>query len=123
MPWMPRVVALPFLWVTTVLAQPTVTAALNAASYLTPPKGGAPIAQGSIFIVFGTGLAGPDLQQASLPLSTSYPSANPTSITISAGEQDLAAYILYTLPTQVAAVLPSGVPAGPASLTLTYAGK
>src|SRR5437588_5647098 len=123
MPWMLRVVALPFLWATTVLAQPSVTAALNAASYLTPPKGDAPIAQGSIFIVFGTGLAGPDLQQASLPMGTSYPAVNGTAIAISAGGQDLAAYILYTLPTQVAALLPSGAPVGPASLTLTYGGK
>jgi uncharacterized protein (TIGR03437 family) len=100
-----------------------VNAAANAASYFSPPKGDAPIAQGSIFIVFGTGLAGPDLQQASLPLGTSLPSANGTSILISSGGQIINGYILYTLPTQVAAILPSTAPLGSASLTLTYAGK
>jgi uncharacterized protein (TIGR03437 family) len=96
---------------------------MNAASYFSPPKGDTPIAQGSIFIVFGTGLAGTDLQQASLPLGASLPSTNGTSIVVRSGGQNIDAYILYTLPTQVAAILPSTAPVGSASLTLTYAGK
>jgi uncharacterized protein (TIGR03437 family) len=115
--------ALGVLWTWACFAQPVVNAAMNAASYFSPPKGDTPIAQGSIFTVFGTGLAGPDLQQASLPLGTSLPSANGTSIVISSGGQNIDAYILYTLPTQVAAVLPSTAPVGSASLTLTYAGN
>jgi uncharacterized protein (TIGR03437 family) len=115
--------ALGVFWTCACFAQPVVNAALNAASYFSPPKGDSPIAQGSISIVFGTGLAGPDLQQGSLPLGTSLPSANGTSIVIGSGGQTIYAYILYTLPTQVAAILPSSAPVGSATLTLTYAGK
>src|ERR1041385_9215222 len=115
--------ALGVIWTCACFAQPVVNAAMNAASYFSPPKGDTPIAQGSIFIVFGTGLAGPDLQQASLPLGTSLPPANGTSIVIRNGGQNINGYVLYTLPTQVAAILPSTAPVGSASLTLTYAGR
>src|SRR5947209_8514426 len=115
--------ALGVFWTCAGFAQPVVNAAMNAASYFSPPKGDTPIAQGSIFIVFGTGLAGPNLQQASLPLGTSLPAANGTSIIIRSGGQNINGYILYTLPTQVAAILPSTAPVGSASLTLTYTGK
>src|SRR5438309_332651 len=102
---MPGVVraALGVFWTCSCFAQPVVNAAMNAASYFSPPRGDAPIAQGSIFIVFGSGLAGPELQQASLPLGTSLPPANGTSILIRSGGQNIDGYILYTLATQVAA--------------------
>jgi len=116
------------LWTLSVYAQPTVSSAVNAASYLTPPAGGtsaspvptpAPIAQGSIFVVFGTGFGGP-AQASSLPLQTSLAS---TSISVTSGGQNIAAYMVYAFPTQLAAILPSTTPTGAATLTVTANGQ
>ena len=106
------------------VAQPVVNSAVNAASYLTPPNpsstvtGIPPIAQGSIFVVFGTGMGPSALVQAtSFPLNTTL---SGTSISITSGGQTVSAYMVYTLAAQVAAILPSTTPTGSATLTVTY---
>ncbi len=113
------------------LAQPKIGSIVNTASYLTPPLdsksnpiGNDVIAEGSIFIVFGTDL-GPatPTYPAGLPLPTTLPASNGTSISISAGGQTIAAYMFYTSALQVQAILPSNTPIGNASVTLTYNGK
>ena len=107
-------------------AQPVVSSALNAASYIAPPPQGvnaspAPLAQGSIFVVFGTGLSSAGLVQASsFPLTATL---NGTSIAVSSGGQAFNALMVYTLPTQLAAILPSNTPAGAATLTVSYNGQ
>src|SRR5438067_13767488 len=93
-------------------AQPVVSAAVNAASYFAPPPAGntpspAPIAQGSIFVVYGTDFGGPVLA-TTLPLQTSLGN---TSISVSSGGQNYAAFMVYVLPGQPAAILPSNAPA------------
>ena len=109
-------------------AQPVVAAAENAASYFTPPAPSSstpapatPIAQGSIFVVFGTGMsAGSTLVQASsFPLQTTL---NGTSISVTSGGQTVSALMVYTLSTQLAAILPSTTPTGAATLTVSYNG-
>lgn len=111
-------------------AQPVVSSVLNAASYATfnvPPGGNtnvAFIAQGSIFVVFGTGLGPASLVQAAgLPLAAKLPADNGTSITVTSGGKTVEAFIVYTLATQVAAILPSSTPAGPATVNVTYNGQ
>jgi uncharacterized protein (TIGR03437 family) len=113
------------------LAQPTIGAILNnASSVLVPvgsgnhPIGNSVIAQGSIFSLYGTGV-GPETNTypQSLPLPTSLPAVNGTSIAISSGGRKVDAYILYTQALQVNAILPSNTPIGDASVTLTYNGK
>jgi uncharacterized protein (TIGR03437 family) len=115
----------------TLLAQPKIYSIVNTASYLTPPQdskgnpvGNDVIAQGSIFIVFGAGL-GPTAPTypSGLPLPTTLPVSNGTSISISAGGQTIAAYMFYTSALQVQAILPSTTPVGSASVTLSYNGK
>jgi uncharacterized protein (TIGR03437 family) len=107
-------------------SQPVVSSALNAASYIAPPPTGttpnpAPIAQGSIFVVFGTGLSGGGLVQASsFPLQTSL---NSTSIAVTSNGLASNAFMVYTLPTQLAAILPSNTATGPATLTVTSSGQ
>jgi uncharacterized protein (TIGR03437 family) len=117
--------------VASALAQPKIGSIVNTASYLTPPLdsksnpiGNDVIAQGSIFIVFGTGM-GPTTPTypSGLPLPTSLPATNGTSISISAGGQKIAAYMFYTSALQVQAILPSNTPVGNASVTLTYNGQ
>src|SRR5580698_10538295 len=115
----------------TLLAQPKIYSIVNTASYLTPPQdskgnpiGNDVIAQGSIFIVFGADL-GPTTATypAGLPLPTTLPVSNGTSISISAGGQTIAAYMFYTSALQVQAILPSTTPVGTANVTLSYNGK
>jgi uncharacterized protein (TIGR03437 family) len=99
---------------------------LNAASYIAPPPTGttpnpAPIAQGSIFVVFGTGLSSDGLVQASsFPLQTAL---NGTSIAVTSNGLASNAFMVYTLPTQLAAILPSNTATGPATLTVTSSGQ
>src|SRR5262249_22004816 len=96
------------------------------------PFGG--IAQGSIFVVYPAydssgkvigGAFGPaTLAQApSLPLPTTL---GGTSITVTmptpSGPTTVNAFMVYTVSSQVAAVLPSNTPTGTGMLTLTYNG-
>jgi len=106
-------------------AQPTIAAngVRNSASYAFPniPNGG--IAQGSIFVVFGTNL-GPSkiVQVSSFPLPTK-DGLSGTSIQVTVNGTSVYAIMLYTLATQVAAVLPSDTPLGSGTLTVTYNGQ
>ncbi len=107
-----------------VVGQPVVNSAVNGASYFTPPNpsssvnGIPPIAQGSIFVVFGTGMGPAALVQATtFPLQTAL---SGTSISVTSGGQTVSPYMVYTLAGQLAAILPSTTPVGAATLTVTY---
>jgi uncharacterized protein (TIGR03437 family) len=113
-----------------VFAQPKIALIVNNASYATPPSdsngpiGNSVIAQGSIFAVFGTGLGPATIAYPpGLPLPTAVPAANGTSISISSGGTKVAAYIVYTVASQVGAILPSTTPVGNANVTVTYNGR
>lgn len=105
-------------------AQPVIRSGngvLNSASYLTPGLPASGIAQGSLFTVFGTGLGPSSLVQANkFPLPFDLAG---TSINVTAGGVSQPAVIVYTYATQVAAILPSTIPAGAGSITLTYAAQ
>jgi uncharacterized protein (TIGR03437 family) len=94
---------------------------VNGASYVPAalPHGG--VAQGSIFSVFGMGL-GPEstAHATSFPLSTQL--AN-TTVQVTSGGISTNAFLLFTKSTQIGAVLPSTIPTGSASLTVTYNGE
>ena len=106
-------------------AQPVIAAlgVRNAASYMLPGLPNAGIAQGSLFIVFGQNM-GPAkiVQVSSFPLPTSAGLAG-TSIQITINGTSVDAIMLYTLATQVAAVLPSSTPIGTGTMTVTYNGQ
>jgi uncharacterized protein (TIGR03437 family) len=96
-------------------AQPFVYSAVNSASY---DRSG--IAQGSLFVVFGANIGPAQIAQAgSLPLPIK---VGETSITVTYGATTMNCPMIYALAGQAAAILPSVVPPGPASLTLTYNG-
>ncbi len=105
---------------------PTIRAAdgaLNGASYARSglPNGG--IAQGSIFVIFGDNLGPATLVQVSaFPLPTTEGLAG-TSVTVTVGQTTVTAIMLYTLKTQVAAVLPSNTPLGPGTVRVRYNGQ
>jgi uncharacterized protein (TIGR03437 family) len=106
-------------------AQPVIAAlgVRNAASYTLPGLPNSGIAQGSLFIVFGQNM-GPTkiVQVSSFPLPTSAGLAG-TSIQVTVNGTNVDAIMLYTLATQVAAVLPSNTPIGAGTLTVTYNGQ
>jgi uncharacterized protein (TIGR03437 family) len=122
-----------FLLVLTVsaMAQPSIGGIANAASYAAAPldASGKPIgnnnvAQGSIFVIFGANMGPASLVQApSLPLGTSLPASSGTSISITSGNQTLAAFMVYSSAGQVAAILPSNTAVGAANVTVTYNGQ
>jgi uncharacterized protein (TIGR03437 family) len=97
------------------LSQPFVYSIVNSASY------GTNIAQGSIFVVYGVSLGPAQLVQANaLPLPSQL---GGTSISVTSGGTTLPCPMVYSSATAVAAVLPSSLPAGKASLSLTYNGQ
>ncbi|MFN7997928.1 MAG: hypothetical protein U0Q18_30185 [Bryobacteraceae bacterium] len=100
---------------------PQVYSVANSASYATSGRNGYGIAQGSLFVIFGQNLGPAQLQQAqSFPLPTSLAG---TSVQITMGGSSWDAIMIYTYSAQVAAILPSAVPAGVGSLSLTYNGQ
>ncbi len=102
---------------------PTISSLQNNYSYLQPGLPSYGIAPGSLFIIFGTGLSDkvtPVLQSSAapgLPLTL-----NHTSISVTVNGKTTTPGIYYTSPTQIAAVLPSGTPAGSGTITVTYNG-
>ncbi len=93
---------------------------VNVASYAYAglPSGG--IAPGSMFVAFGSNLGPAVLAQAtSFPLPTSL---GGTSVKVTAGGNTYNCILNYTSAGQITAILPSAVPAGTASMTVTYNG-
>ena len=106
------------------LAQPSIGGIVNSASYATSSAGNNNVAQGSIFVIFGSGMGPAGLVSAtSLPLGTSLPLANGTSVAITSGGQTVNAFMVYTSAGQVAAILPSSTPVGAATVTVTFNGQ
>lgn len=101
-------------------AQPTIKSFLNNASYIIPPLPGSSIAQGSIFAIFGTNMGPAALVQAGFPLPTEL---SGTAVRISASGNDVSAFLVYTSANQLAAVLPSNTPVGPAVGRVTFNGQ
>jgi uncharacterized protein (TIGR03437 family) len=101
---------------------PTFSGVVNPASDLPPGVPNYGIAQGSIFIVYGTNLSTGSLVQGIIPLGTSL---NGTALTISQdnGVTVTAIPVLYTSPVQVAAIMPSNAPLGNVTLTVANGTK
>ena len=104
-------------------AQPVVSAGgiLNAASYALSELPNSGIAQGSMFVVFGSGLGPATLTQITafpLPLALA-----DTSMKVAVNNVVRDVPMIYTSAQQVVGILPSNTPLGVATLTLTYNGK
>jgi len=100
---------------------PSITQVLNNYSYVLQGQPNYGIAPGSLFVIFGTGLsssAPPVLQSSAapgLPLTL-----NQTSVSVTVNGVAYTPALYYTSATQVAAVLPSTVPVGDGTITVTY---
>jgi uncharacterized protein (TIGR03437 family) len=103
-------------------AAPNITGVYNAASWAPVALPNSGIAQGSIFTITGSGLGPTSLQQAfNYPLPTSQGLAG-TRVQATVGGVTKDCIMIYTLASQVAAILPSATPTGTGSITLTYQG-
>jgi len=99
-------------------AQPVIRATngiLNASSALPD------VAQGSWFVIYGTGL-GPSTIAIQYPYTATLAGTSIT-FTPASGGTPVSALLYYTLATQVAAMLPSSTPAGTYNVTVTYSGR
>ncbi len=102
---------------------PAPNAVWNPASYIPPGFPNSGIAQGSVFVVYGTNLGPPSIAQASLPLPNT---VGGTSITVTVpaiGGTTVNAPMVYSLAGQVVGVLPSNTPIGTGTLTVSFNGK
>jgi uncharacterized protein (TIGR03437 family) len=104
-------------------AAPNVAGVYNAASWVVPHQTNSAIAEGSIFTVTGTGLGPLTIQHAnSYPLPTTG-GLGGTTIQVTVNGVTENCIMLYSLVTQVAAILPSPTPVGGGTLTLSYQGE
>ena len=110
------------LMATSVYAQqPVAGGVVNAGSYAFAGLPNAAIAQGSLFVLFGTNMGPATLQGApSFPLQTVLAG---TSINVTVSGTTTQAIMIYTSANQVAAVLPSRTPIGTGTLTVTFNGQ
>jgi len=90
---------------------------VNAASYALDGLPNSAIAQGSMFVIFGSGLGPATLQQARFPLPVAL---GGTSVKVTVGGSTVNAILIYTSANQVACVLPSATPIGAGVVTVTY---
>jgi uncharacterized protein (TIGR03437 family) len=103
-------------------AAPLLNGVYNAASWVPAGLPNSSIAEGSIFTLIGTGMGPGNLVKVtSYPLPTTQGLAG-TSIQVTVGGVTNSCIMVYTLATQVAAILPSSTPVGAGTLTLTYQG-
>lgn len=110
------------LFSATAFAIPTIPAGgvVNSASYVAVGLPGDGIARGSMFAVFGTELGPAQFTGApSLPLGTTL---GGTSISVTVNGVTRSAFMLFSVAGQLAAVLPSDLPAGNGTLTVNYNG-
>lgn len=103
--------------------QPSINGIFNAASWAPSGMANGDIAQGSIFIVTGSGIGPATLQQgASYPLPTTQ-GIGGTSIQVTVGSQGFDCIMIYSSSSQVAAILPSRTALGAGTLALLYHGS
>lgn len=92
----------------------------NSASYANPGFPNGSIAQGSLFVVFGTGLGPAQIQYASsFPLPTTL---SGTSVSVTVNGSTVQCPVIYTLDGQIAAILPSTTTAGTGTIVVSYNG-
>jgi uncharacterized protein (TIGR03437 family) len=117
-----RITALSLGYAATLAAAPAIVGVYNAASWIPVSLPNSGVAQGAIFTVTGTGLGPSTLQQVqNYPLPTTQGLAG-TTVQVTVGAVTEPCIMIYTVATQVAAILPSATPTGSGTLTLTYQG-
>jgi uncharacterized protein (TIGR03437 family) len=102
---------------------PNITNVLNNYSYIPAGFPNSGIPPGTLFTIFGTGLA--NAPAGNVTLSSSASPGIPTTLagatlSVTVGGKTVTPGMYYATPTQIAAVLPSNTPTGSATLTVSY---
>jgi len=92
-----------------------ITGLANNYSYISAGLPNYGIAQGSIFDIFGTGLAPSETPLQNVPLSTSL---NGVTVTVTVNGTTTNVILYYVTPTQIAGILPSNTPLGTGTLSV-----
>ncbi len=99
-------------------AAPAPNAVQNSASETVVGNANYGIAQGSIMVIYGSNMGPASLVQATqLPYTTSL---GGTSVSVTVNSTTTNALMIYTVASQLAAILPSNTPVGTGTLTVTY---
>src|SRR5262249_30063777 len=94
---------------------------VNNYSFVPPGFPNSNISPGTLFVVTGTNMADPSAQAVLQDSSKGLPlTLNGASITVTAGGSTFHPALYYAIAGQLAAVLPAAVPAGPATVTVSY---
>ena len=101
-------------------AQPRISRVQNNYSYILPGMPNYGIAQGSIFDIFGSGLATATSQLQGVPLPRSL---NGASVDITVSGTTTQAILYFVSAAQIAAILPSATPTGTGQITVTVSGQ
>jgi uncharacterized protein (TIGR03437 family) len=107
-------------------AAPTIVGITNNYSYIPTGFANSGIAPSAIFVIFGTNMA--NAPAGTLTLNSSAgPTGLPTTdagatLTVSAGGNNYHPAMYYASPSQIAGVLPAGVPVGPATISVNFGG-
>jgi uncharacterized protein (TIGR03437 family) len=102
-------------------AVPSIGSVANAASNNSPGLPNAPIAQGAIFVLYGTDVGPANISFASPAFQTS--SVDGTSVAVTMKGTSVNVPLYYTSAGQVAGLLPSDTPTGTGTITVTYGGQ
>jgi len=108
------------LFTVTAFAQPRVARVQNNYSYILPGMPNYGIAQGSIFDIFGSGLATTTSPLQNVPLPTQL---SGTSVNITVNGVITRGILYFVSPTQIAAILPSATSPGTGQITVTVNGQ
>src|SRR4051794_31204041 len=104
----------------TAVAQPVVSAVENNYSYVAPGLPSYGIAQGSIFVIFGSNLASTATGLQNVPLKTTL---NGVTVTATVGGVSKQALLYYVTATQIAGILPSSTPVGTGTIVVNNNGS
>lgn len=99
---------------------PSITGFANNYSFIAAGLPNFAIAQGSIFVIFGIRLSPTSTGLQTAPLPTSL---NGVSVLVSAAGVARQASLYYVTPTQIAAIMPSSIPSGTVTVTVTRDGS
>ena len=103
------------------LGVPSITSVSNAASNNSPGLPNAGIAQGAIFVVYGSDLGPASISIASDAFQNTTLSGTTVAVTMTGKSVNMPLY--YSSAGQVAALLPSNTPTGTGTITVSYGGQ
>jgi uncharacterized protein (TIGR03437 family) len=102
-------------------AAPIVRSVVNAASNIGPQQPNGAVAEGAIFVAYGTGLGPAEIAISPSPFQTTIVGGVSMKITVNGQTVDAPMY--YASDKQVAGLIPSITPVGTGTVTLTYNGQ